>query len=261
MSEIRFEIEGKEYVVTPIDSKITAEGQKVYARAFRKAVEDGALLKKRLDDYMRDQGIWDDRKEQEYHDYIKNIANMEYLLKSGKKKDGQKLKISEARQISIELKQMRNDFREFLTDRNYLDAITAEGQADQERFHFFVTKCVKDFLTQKPVFESVEDYKSRYAEPLTVELVSKFASYYYGVDDNYEDTLVENKFLKRFNLMDDKGYLLNVDGKRVDIDNNLLDEDGYRIDKDGNRIDINNNPIVDLDVEEAEFEDDFFQAS
>ena len=79
----------------------------------------------------------------------------------------------------------------------------------------------------------------------------------YGLDENYQDSFIENKLLKKLNLLNDKGQLVNRQGQRVDVEGNLLDEEGARIDADGNRIDINNNPLLDDSVvDELEFEDD-----
>jgi hypothetical protein len=93
---------------------------------------------------------------------------------------------------------------------------------------------------------------------LAVECASKFANYFYDLEDNFEDTFLENKLLRKLNLLDGEGYLVNAEGKRVDADGNLLDDIGARIDAAGNRIDINDNPLIDDDdaINTLEFVDD-----
>lgn len=252
MSKERFEVEGKEYFIKNIDSKTLAEAQKVYTKAFRGAIEDGAILKKSLDDHMRRQGLWDDKKQTEYTDLIKRSADIEYRIKSG-----QYTKASDLKQKAIELRQIRNEISNLLSVRNSLDANTAEGQADNARFNFLVSKLVYDYATQKPVFSSLSDYEERGSTALAIECAGKFASYMYGIEENFEETLIENKLLRKLNLLDKEGNLINRDGHRVDYEGNLLDESGSRIDAEGNRIDINNNPILDDSViDSLDFEDD-----
>ena len=59
-------------VVKPNSSKIK-QAQLAYNKAFRAALESGALLRQKLDSYMREQEIWDDKKEKEYEDYVNKL--------------------------------------------------------------------------------------------------------------------------------------------------------------------------------------------
>jgi len=250
--EKRFSFEGKEYVIRPANAQASVEAQKVYNRAFKKAIEEGAILKKSLEDHMRRQGLWDDSKQEEYEALLKRSADIEYKIKSGFYK-----KASQLREKGIELKKIRNELSSLLMVRNSMDANTADGQADNERFFYLITACVFDYETQKPVYTSLEDYHDKSETSLAIKSAAEFANYAYGLEDNFEDGLIENKLLKKLGLLNDKGQLTNKHGQRVDLDGNLLNEEGSRIDKDGNRIDINNNPLLNDDViDTLEFEDD-----
>lgn len=250
--EKRFTFEDKEYVIKPINATISIEAQKVYNKAFKKAIEEGAILKKSLEDHMRRQGLWDDSKQEEYEGLLKKSADIEYKIKSGAYK-----KASEVRDKSIELKKIRNQLTSLLMIRNSMDSTTADGHADNERFFYLITASVYDYETQKPVYTSLEDYHERSETELAGKCATEFANFAYGLEENYEDKLIENKLLKKLGLLDDEGHLTNKKGQRVDLDGNLLNENGARIDKDGNRIDINNNPIIeDSIIDELEFEDD-----
>ena len=55
----------KSVLVVRPDSKKLAEAQKVYNKIFRDGLESGALLRQRLDGYMREQGILSDEKEKQ----------------------------------------------------------------------------------------------------------------------------------------------------------------------------------------------------
>lgn len=256
MSDNRFDFEGKTYSIKPIDSKVLTQAAKIYTKAFKKAVEDGAILKKSLDDHMRRQGLWDDKKQEEYTNLVKLSADIEYKIKSKFFK-----RASELRDKALELKKLRDKISSLLSVRNSMDSLTAEGTAENERFNYFVSACVYDYATQKPVFSSVDDYLERASEGYAVECASKFANYYYGVEDNYEDSYIENKVLSKLNLLDKDGNLVDRQGRRVDFEGNLLDENGARIDENGTRIDINNNPVIDDSaIDSLEFEDDLSPA-
>ena len=81
--EKRFTFEDKEYSIKPANAEASIEAQKVYNRAFKRAIEEGAILKKSLEDHMRRQGLWDDSKQQEYEELLKKSADIEYKIKSG----------------------------------------------------------------------------------------------------------------------------------------------------------------------------------
>lgn len=250
--EKRFTFEGKDYVIRPANAHASVESQKVYNKTFKKAIEEGAILKKSLEDHMRRQGLWDDEKQEEYELLLKKSADIEYKIKKGQYK-----KASEIRDKSIELKRIRNELSSLLMVRNSMDANTADGQADNERFFYLITACVFDYETQKPVYTSLEDYNEQSDSELAMKCASEFANFAYGLEEDFEDKLIENKLLKKLGLLNDKGQLTNKQGQRVDLEGNLLNDDGARIDKDGNRIDINNNPVIDDSViDTLEFEDD-----
>ena len=78
--------EGKDKVVTETELIITKptnkqmlEAERVYKGAFRKALEEGAMLRKKLGNYMTDQGIWTDEQEEEYEgeeiDLVKSLVD------------------------------------------------------------------------------------------------------------------------------------------------------------------------------------------
>lgn len=250
--EKRFTFKDKDYVIRPANAHASVEAQKVYNKTFKRAIEEGAILKKSLEDHMRRQGLWDDAKQEEYESLLKRSADIEYKIKTGQYK-----KASEVRDKSIELKKIRGELSSLLMVRNSMDANTADGQADNERFFYLITACVFDYETQKPVYTSLEDYHENADTELAIKCASEFANFAYGLDEDFEDKLIENKLLKKLGLLNEKGQLTNKHGQRVDLEGNLLNEEGARIDKDGNRIDINNNPVIDDSViDTLEFEDD-----
>lgn len=250
--ELRFEFEDVEYVVKPLSAADLSNGRRVYTKTFKQAIADGAILKKSLDDHMRKQGLWDDAKQDEYLTLIKQSADLEYKIKSGTYKTA-----SELKQKALELKKLRLQTTSLAAVRDSMDPVTAEGLADNSQFNYFVSAAVHDFATQKPVFSSLEDYEEQADSKLAETCASKFASFFYELEEDFASSFLENKLLRKLNLLDDKGFLVDRQKRRVDEDGNLIDEEGARIDSEGRRIDINNNPIIEDDsLDNLEFIDD-----
>jgi hypothetical protein len=247
-----------ELVITKPTNKQMLEAERVYKGAFRKALEEGAMLRKKLGNYMTEQKIWTDEQEEEYNKVIKEINLLDYQLNKGKNLDGEKLKLSKAKEIALELQDKRVEFRDLIGERQELDHMTAEGQADTERFSYLVYLCTKDFLTQKPYYSSYEDYQNKGNEQEAIDAAKTVGEIVYEIDENYENTLTENKFLKRFNFANKKNQLIDKEGNRVDRDGNKVDEEGYILNKDGKRVNVNDLPVLEDNekVDNADFEDD-----
>lgn len=259
MSEnIREVVEGDvKVLVKKPGRKELNDSQIVYNKAWRKALDGGAIIRAKLNEYLTEQGVWSDTQQKQYEDFIKQINDRELILKKGG------IPLKKAKSIAIELKRLRLEFRDLISERTAYDSNTAEGVADNERFDYLVTACVLDPASKTPVFKNLEDYDERGSEPWAVKAASELANFIYNLDPNYESNLVENSFLKKFNFTDDKGRLVNKDGHLIAIDINgnerLIDEDGYyvavsedgveyRVDRDGNKIDtIQESPFLDDD--------------
>ena len=122
------------------------DSQIKYNETFRKALDSGALLRQKLTDYMKEQGIWDDEKQNKNDQFIKDISEKEDALKGGG------IRLSEAKEIALELRELRVGFRELLAEKNSLDSNSAEGQADNARFSELIRMCMLDPSTKRPRF-------------------------------------------------------------------------------------------------------------
>jgi len=249
-------------VVKPNSSKIK-QAQLVYNKAFRAALESGALLRQKLDSYMREQEIWDDSKEEEYNNLVERINDAEKTLAKGG------IKLSDARETAIQMRVDRAEFRDLISERTAMDGNTAEGQADNARFNHLVYLCVLDEKTGKSFFKSVEDYEEKSSEPYAASAAAELARLMYDLDPNYDKNLPENQFLvdygfanEEMRLVNKEGKLITSDGKLVNEEGRLIDEDGNLIDKDGNVLDedynykVEQKPFIDDDGKEILVEKD-----
>jgi hypothetical protein len=66
----------------------------------------------------------------------------------------------------------------------------------------------------------------------------------YGLDNDYESNLPENKFLKKFKFVDDKLRLVDKKGRLIDAEGRLIDESGRFIDEEGNFVDKYGNRVT-----------------
>jgi hypothetical protein len=199
------------------------DSQIEYNKAFRSSLDSGALLRQRLTDYMREQGIWSDEKQKRNDEFVEKIRLKEDTLKAGG------IKLSEAKEIALELKRLRSEFQSFLAERNALDSNSVEGQADNARFANLIRLCILNHETKQPVFQDQKHYDAVADQPWVIEASSELANMIYGLDPNYVNNLEENKFLKEFKFVNNDLHLINKDGHLVDIDGRLLNEDGRYI--------------------------------
>lgn len=212
---------------TPKDYR---DSQVAYNKAFREALDSGALLRQKLNDYMRTQNLWDDNKQKKYEKILEEINGMEDSLKAGG------IRLSEAKKIALDLRSKRDEFKELLSERNALDANSAEGQADNARFAALIRLCVLNPDTKTPYFPEEKDYDAQSTQPWVISAAEKLGGLLYGLDPNYEKNLEENKFLREFEFVNDELKFINKDGHTTDFEGRLINEDGryiaYRTDED-----------------------------
>jgi len=240
----------KKLIVVLPNAKINKDAQLVYNQSFSTALKSGAILRQKLDQVMREQGIWDDIKQKEYDQIMVDINDKEKQLASGG------IKLDEAKSVAVEMRELRGKFRGLISERTSMDGNTAEGQADNARFNYLSYACM---LNQegKRVFETFEHYEETADEPYVVACAGALAEKLYGLDPSYETNLPENKFLQDYKFVDKDLRFVNDEGHLVDLEDRLVDNDGrfIKYDNDGNKvyIDVDGNVVN----EEGDYKMDF----
>lgn len=223
-------------VVRP-NVKQRQEGQKVYNKAFRDAVESGAILRGKVNNVMREQNLWDDNKEAEYRKLLEKINGAERKIKSGG------IKLNQAKDLALEMRKDRAELRTLTSERSSLDNNTAEGQADNAQFNYWVSSCTVYSETGKTYFGNYEDYLNRDDDPATGQAAGNLAMLLYNLDPDYEKKLPENQFLAKYNFVDEELHLVDKTGRRVDSEGRLVNKDGRYINEAGELIDIHGNRV------------------
>lgn len=226
-------IEGqeKECLVRSPSVQDQKEASKVYNQEFSDAIKAKAIVRAKIDDLLKEQGLWDDSKQIKLGELQSQVLEKERKLAKGG------IPLSEARQVALDMKKNREDIRELISVRTALDNHTAEGQADNARFNYLVSACTVYKDNNNRVFINLEDYLGKSTSDIAIKAAQNLANMIYGLDNDYEANLPENKFLKQYNFIDEKLRFINKEGKLVDSEGRLVDENGRYIDKDGNFVD------------------------
>lgn len=233
------------------------------AKAWNKAFKEGVMTKNEVEKIMIERGTWSEEKTKQEVKLTQEILELEKKLYLGDGKSSSKPKLSDGRRIAVEMKSKRLALRDLIAERLAMDENTAESLADNARFDYLVFACSFNADTNEPLFESYEDYNSKGANAEAVAAAQLLAQMVYNLDEEFENKLPENKFLKQFNLIDDDGSLINPKTKElIDLDGRKINKEGHYLDSDGHRVDIDGNRLSsDGFYEMVEYEDDLFQTA
>jgi hypothetical protein len=235
----------KEFLVKSPTLENQREAQKVYNQAFTDAIKSKSVVRAKLDELLEEQGLWNSEKQAKFTLLQKELLDGEKKLAKGG------FSLNEAKDLAIKMKKIRDDIRDLISVRTSLDNHSAEGQADNARFNYLVSVCVVYNDTKQPYFNNLEDYLNKSTDPVAISGAQNLANMLYGLDNDYETNLPENKFLKKYKfidsklrLVDKKGRLIDSEGRLIDESGRFVDENGNFIDKFGNRVDADGEYIV-----------------
>jgi len=221
----------KEFLVRSPSLNDQREAQKVYNQAFTDAVKSKSVVRAKLDDLLQDQGLWNEEKQAKFTGLQRELLEGEKKLAKGG------FSLNEAKDLAVKMRRIREDIRDLISVRTSLDNHSAEGQADNARFNYLVSACLVYNDTKQTYFLNMEDYLNRAGEQIATLAAQNLANMLYGLDNDYESTLPENKFLKKYRFVDEKLRLIDKKGRFIDSEGRLIDEAGRYIDDGGNFVD------------------------
>jgi hypothetical protein len=250
MDRIDFVYKETELSVLRPNLKQRQESKQVSNRVFNEALKNKAILRLKVDEVLREQGVWDETKEARFTEIQDTLAKNEKILVKGDKRITKK----DARRIALKMRELRNELRGLLYTRGQLESRTAEGQADDAAFQYLVAACTVYKANNQPYFKGLDDYLERSNEIVALQAAQHLTTLEYGDIVRYEANLPEIKFLQRFGFMDDKLRLKREDGRLIDEDGRLIDEDGRYVSEDGKFVDRDGNPVDEQGNYSYEFE-------
>jgi len=237
--DFKVELDGEEKTFTARSPSLAdqREAQKVYNTAFTDAIKSNSVVRAKMDDVLEDQGLWNKEKQAKYETLQEELNDGEKRLAKGG------FSLTDAKKLALKMRDVRLEIRDLISVRTSLDNHSAEGQADNARFNYLVSACVVYKENDKPYFKDLADYMDRMDDPVALEGASKLATMIYGLDNNFEKNLPENKFLKKYKFVNDELRFINKEGHTVDADGRLINEEGRFIDKEGNFVDKDGNRV------------------
>jgi hypothetical protein len=228
-----------EFMVRSPSLQDQREASKIYNQSFSEALKAKAVVRAKLDDLLVDQGLWDNQKQAKFTELQNQILDNERKLAKGG------IPLKQAKELALQMRKTREEVRDLISVKTNLDTHTAEGQADNARFNYLVSACTVYNDSKESYFKSYEDYNNRSADPVALLAAQNLAGMLYGLENDYEEKLPENKFLKQYKFVDSKLRLINSEGKLVDEKGRLIDENGRFINEKGQFIDKNGNLVDD----------------
>ena len=175
-------------------NRVNSHAQRIAAKVWTDCIRDGIMTKKELEKIMEDTGVWTKGKMKAQDQIVKDIQSLEKSLYIGKK--GSKMKLSDAKDIALKMREKRYELRELISEKIDLETNSAESLSDNAKFDFLVANCTFQENGQDVYYNSVEDYEKLSDDPVAFEAASALAEMIYAVDKDFEAKLPENRFLK-----------------------------------------------------------------
>ncbi len=237
--DIKVEIDGEEKTFSVRSPSLAdqREAQKAYNTAFTDAIKSNSVVRAKMDDVLEDQGLWNKDKQKKYEKLQEELLEGEKRLAKGG------FSLIEAKKLALKMRNVRLEIRDLISVRTSLDNHSAEGQADNARFNYLVSSCLVYKENDKPYFKDLEDYMNRMDDPVALAGATKLAEIIYGLDNDFEKGLPENKFLKKYKFVNDDLRFIDKQGRTIDSEGRLVDENGRYIDEQGNFVDKDGNEV------------------
>jgi hypothetical protein len=185
-------------------------------------VERGVKVKKQLNKMLKDRGVWTEEEDKQEKALTNRIVELSNKLKNAAK---HKLTKQQGRDIALKIFKARRELQQLLTERNSLYVGSAEALAENAKFDYLVSVCTLDPESGKPYFYNLDNYNMRKEEKAAWAAAAELANMLYNsvdFDENFIDNLIEVKFLKKFNFVDDKDQLVDDKGNVLDLDGNII---------------------------------------
>ena len=224
--EVTVDVDGKKVkiVVRRPGNRVSNEAQRKGALVWTQCVREGVMTKKELTNYMKERGIWDTEKESEDQILVTKIGDLEKELYLGTKAG--KIKASKGKDLAIQMRVKRGELRDLLSERVGLEGKTAESLSDNARFDYMVAHCTY-YDNGERVYKDLDDYEQRAEDEIAFEAATTLAEMIYVVDKDFEKKLPENKFLSKFEYVNEKLNLVNKEGVTVDTNGKRINDEGH----------------------------------
>jgi len=198
--------------------------------------EKKLMSRNELQRYMRDHKIWTNEDEELNNLLQTQLRTMERKLAEGG------ITVEQGKSITIQMKYNRSILLALTSKKADMDNITMEFVAENHRFKFLMTRCIKD-SNGNAFVKSVGECDLRQDDPIVIQSAAALNAIVYGYDPDFFDKLPENRWLKDFGFVNKDGRLSDPDGKPVSIDGKFINDDGRYVNEDNQLVDIDGNRV------------------
>jgi len=256
-TEEKFQI----FVVKP-NNDVAGAAERYRSTIWMKCVKEGVPTRKEVENLLKERKIWDKDKDEELKKMREELDVLERQLFLGNG-DTKRVKLSEGKDIAIKMRKLRIKMQEFVAVKIDMENNSAEAQAENARFDYYVSACTYDGVSMQKVYSSIEDYNSRSTDATAVAAASKLYEVIYNLNSKTTDNIPENRWLKKFGFVDKDYSLVDKNNNNIDLEGRRIDKEGYYLNDEGKRIDkfgnlLNEDNQYDVTVE---YEDDTKETS
>jgi hypothetical protein len=220
------------------------EAQDKYNETFFRSSKT-AMLRPKLDEFLRTQGVWTPEKEAELTTLEKELDETIYSMVKGN------IKLSDLLKLHLRVRELRIEINRIANIKEQYISTTAESQAENMRFACLVSSATVYNDTGKRYWPTTEAYLIEAGSEVANLAANKYAAAAVGAGENPQAERTENKILIKYGLMDKKcryidsnkkpysyAYLDNTWKKLlVDDEGNWVNEKGQYVDDEGRLID------------------------
>lgn len=183
---------------------------KKVAELIRSSKDEPILSRVQLDKFLKDQEIWTDEDEDKFVEMQKFIQDGEAKLRKGG------IKLSEAREIAINVYFKRFEMVDLMAKRQVFDDATLEAQADQAQRDYLIF-CSLHTKDGEKLFENIDEFYEFKETDEYYIAINQTSPILYGETETFEKQLPEYQWLKKYNFIDeDANFVDRKTGERVD---------------------------------------------
>jgi len=220
----KFKMDGKNYKVIRPTNKIRRESEAVYARAYRRAIQDGFFLDAEIEEVLRNRNMDNKSLRDKKNNITGQIKTCEMQLKNEdfKNKDA-------GRQLALDIIDLRTALDELDSARVELNNQSAATHAENQRFSYFAYACCLNGKSARmwDCFEDFEEDESPLSYRAATELLLLLYETNKDIFDADSDTRIENIWLIEngygndtilASLMGDASSLLDSESESEDLE-------------------------------------------
>lgn len=165
----------------------TAEKRKAdiqYSMAFNEYLEMGLKTTREMEKILRDRGIWTDEDDAAITKKEKELEQKLLLLSKAKTK-------KRKREIREEIAAVREELLELNQQKQGFYANTVESKAEEVRLAYLMYTCTSDALTDKPLWNSFEEYNDEENQAGVIDIAYQFMTFLRGLPADFLSYLPE----------------------------------------------------------------------